>query len=547
MWNAPRTIRMDASNNNAFRKVRNGSPAFLETDGRTSATWMPFFNLRTGQDGIISALGWSGQWFAEFVHDGAGKTDISAGMEHLELKLRPGEQIRSPRVLLLYWKGAPIHAHNVLRRFILEFHSPRVDGRPVEMPICYGAWGGVPTQGHLDVINEIAKHGLPYDYYWIDAGWYGTSEEPCPNVFKGKWAIVGDWRINRNYHPNGLKPISDAAHKAGMKFLLWFEPERAKHGTPVTLQHPEWFLRRTKGVPKINDNLLLNLGNPQAWQWAVETVSKLIEENAVDCYREDFNMDPSPYWRNAEEEGRKGMVEMRFVEGLYAFWDELCRRNPRLLIDNCASGGRRLDLETISRSVALWRTDYNCFPFMNPDASQVHGSGLNLWLPLNSISPLAKPGDTYQVRSALSAGLVVSGEFGLRDNWKDPDFLWAWLRKMIDEAKRLRPHFYGDFYPLTPCVFHPEAWMAHQLFLPGKGEGAVLAFRRAESPMVSASFQLHDLKAKSRYELEDVDSGEVRRATGRHLMTTGLAISIASPRESRLLFYKELPGNDHEN
>ena len=104
---------MDRATNIAFRKVRNGSPSFVQDDGRASATWLPFFNLRTGADGLIAAVGWSGQWFAEFAHDGQGKTAISAGMENLELKLRPGEEIRSPRVALLYWQGDPLHSHNV--------------------------------------------------------------------------------------------------------------------------------------------------------------------------------------------------------------------------------------------------------------------------------------------------------------------------------------------------------------------------------------------------------------------------------------------------
>ena len=543
MWNAPRTIHLDSEHNNAFRAVRNGSPSFVQNDGRPSATWLPFFNLRTGNDGLIGALGWSGQWFAEFAHDGTGKTELTVGMEFLALKLQPGEAIRSPRIMLLYWQGEPTHAHNVLRQFILAFHRPLVDGKPAEMPVCNGTWGGTPTQGHLDAVAAIAKQGLAYDYYWIDAGWYGISDKPCPDVFHGDWPIVGDWRVNRNYHPNGLKPISDAVHRAGMKFLLWIEPERAKHGTPVTLEHPDWFLRRTQEEPKINDDLLLNLGNPAAWQWAVDTVSALIVENGIDCYREDFNLDPSPYWRNTEVDGRKGMVEIRFVEGLYAFWDELRRRHPHLLIDNCASGGRRLELETISRSVALWRTDYNCFTFMTPDASQVHGAGLNHWLPLNAISPFAIPGDTYQVRSILAAGIVLNlDEFGIRDS-KAPDFPWAWFHKMIAEAKRLRPCFLGDYYPLTPCVIHPDAWMACQLHRPDQNEGAVLAFRRAASPMSAATYQLHGLKAASRYEFEDADSGKIWRMTGRQLLTKGLPLAIGNPRECRLLFYKEVARN----
>ena len=240
--------------------------------------------------------------------------------------------------------------------------------------------------------------------------------------------------------------------------------------------------------------MLLNLGHPGAWQWVVETVSALITENGVDCYREDFNIDPGPFWALADEDGRKGLTEIRFVEGLYRYWDELRRRHPGLLIDNCASGGRRLDLETVSRSVALWRTDYNCFPFMKPEASQLHGAGLNLWLPLNATSPMAAPGDTYQARSAYSAGLVLSlEEFGMNDV-QARDFPWDWYRQRISEMKRLRPYFLGDFYPLTPCSIDPDAWMAYQLVVPEKQEGAVLAFRRAESPMTTASFQLQGLQ-----------------------------------------------------
>jgi alpha-galactosidase len=541
MWDAPRTVRMDSATNTAFRNARNGSPSFLVDDSRPSATWLPFFNLRTGDDGIVAALGWSGQWFAEFAHDGKGRTDITAGMERLELKLLPGEEIRSPRVLLLCWQGTPLHAQNVLRQFVLKHHSPDVDGEPAVMPVCNGSWGGTPTAGHLEAISAIAAHGLAYDYYWVDAGWYGTSTEPCPDVFHGEWGITGDWRVNRTYHPEGLKPISDAAHRAGMKFLLWLEPERAKYGTPVTLEHPEWFLRRTDGDPTPNEDMLLNLGDPEARQWVIETVSSLITENGIDCYREDFNIDPAPFWAKADLPGRRGLVEMRFVEGLYAFWDELRRRHPGLLIDNCASGGQRLDLEAIGRSVALWRTDYNCFPFMNADASQVHGVGLNRWLPLNATSPFTVPGDTYQVRSALSAGLVLNvEEFGMSD-CRAPDFPWDWYRERIDEAKRLGAYFRGDFYPLTPGIFDPAAWLAYQLLIPDKQDGAVLAFRRAESPMAAASFQLHGLQQTTNYQILDADSGRALEATGRELMTRGLAVSLDEPRSSRLLFLRRLP------
>lgn len=66
--------------------------------------------------------------------------------------------------------------------------------------------------------------------------------------------------------------------------------------------------------------------------------------------------------------------------GLYAFWDALLARHPGLIIDNCASGGRRIDLETVSRSIPLWRTDYRYF---EPNGYQCHTYGLSFSIPFS--------------------------------------------------------------------------------------------------------------------------------------------------------------------
>ena len=84
-----------------------------------------------------------------------------------------------------------------------------------------------------------------------------------------------------------------------------------------------------------------------------------------DYYRQDFNMQPDIYWAANDEPGRTGMKEIRHIEGLYYFWDYLLSRFPNLLIDNCASGGRRIDWETIGRSAPLWRSDY--YHYDDPD------------------------------------------------------------------------------------------------------------------------------------------------------------------------------------
>ena len=507
--------------------------------GRSSNAWLPFFNLQTDDTGVIIAIGWTGQWAAEFARDEQGRIAVSAGQELTRLVLRPGEEIRTPRILLLFWDGDPQASHNLLRRFLLTHHVPKVGGQPIEAPVCAATWGGMESEHHLQQIEDIRKHRLPYDYYWIDAGWYGPEGSFSPDVYTGEWAkYVGHWNINSRAHPNGLKPLADAAHEAGLKFLLWFEPERALCGTPWTEEFPEWFL----GERKPGANLLFNLGDPDARHFLTEFISNFIREVGIDCYRQDFNFEPLPYWRAADAPDRQGMTEIRYVEGHYQFWDDLLRQHPGLLIDNCSSGGRRIDLETISRSIPLWRSDYQCNPDVDPAGCQTQTHGLSYWIPLHGCGTCGgthdpRRGDTYNVRSNLSASLEFPVYFNQGDGV--PDHPWDWQRRMIVEYRRARPLFYGDYYPLTTDTGAADLWVAMQFHRPDLGEGMLLAFRRKNSPFVTAEFRLQALDPDATYELTDADTRRKRRVTGRELTEKGLPVIMESAPASRLLFYRK--------
>ena len=142
-----------------------------------------------------------------------------------------------------------------------------------------------------------------------------------------------------------------------MRFVLWFEPERMRAGSQLAKEHPEFLLDAdpTRADAK---NLLLNLGNPAARKYMTDTLSAAIAEHGVDVFRQDFNFEPLPYWEKANAPDRVGITEIRYIEGLYEMWDDLLGRHKSLSIDNCASGGRRIDLETCSRSLPLWPSDF---------------------------------------------------------------------------------------------------------------------------------------------------------------------------------------------
>ncbi|HYG35883.1 MAG TPA: alpha-galactosidase, partial [Clostridia bacterium] len=509
---APQTSLLKAGN-----KVR-----LQPGGGRSSSQVLPFFNLEGASGGVVAAVGWSGEWAAEFTSDASGQVKLKAGLERTHLCLYPGETIRTPRMLLLFYEGDRWQGQNLLRQFLLTHHRPKRNGEPPQAPITCGNWGGTRAEVHLDNIRKMNQHQLPIDYYWIDAEWYGQG---------GWYPNAGTWEIKKDLYPNGFKPISDALKQSGRELLLWFEPERVFKGTQWHKEHPEWLLN-TGG-----DSLLLNLGNPEARKFVTDFIAAKIKEFGLGCYRQDFNIDPLPFWRAADAPDRQGISEIRYIEGLYAFWDGLLQQYPGLIIDNCASGGRRIDLETVGRATPFWRTDGP----RDAIAHQCHTYGLLAWVPFSATSQ-DRAKDDYEFRSSMCSALClnwwVSGDGPAE--CIPADFPFAWAKATLDQYLQYRDCYSGDYYPLTSYSQSKDVWMAYQLNRPDLGKGLVVALRRPESPYQSARLTLRGLEENAFYQVTDLDRKAQRRSTGKQLMQEGLETSIsARPGSALLLLQRE--------
>lgn len=95
----------------------------------------------------------------------------------------------------------------------------------------------------------------------------------------------------------------------------------------------------------------------------------MIEENALDWLRIDFNISPLGPWRENDAPDRRGANEIRYVAGLRRLWRSLRKKFPQLVIDNCASGGRRLEFEALRYSIPLWASDMQCADGFDPEWS----------------------------------------------------------------------------------------------------------------------------------------------------------------------------------
>jgi len=495
----------------------------LHTDGgRPTNTRLPYFNLETGQDrGVIVVLGWAGQWAAQFTRDGGRGLRVTGGQEATSFRLRPGEEVRSPIVVLQFYRGDWVRAQNVWRSWMLAHNVPRRDGQ-VLAPFIYGCTGnsypGLKTEAatELQYFESYAKENILPDYWDQDAGWY-----PCGDG----WWNVGTWEVDRTRWPKGLREASDWLHAHRAKWIVWFEPERATAGTWLTQHHPEWCFGGAGGG-------LMKIGDPQYREWITDRVDQLITSEGIDFYRQDFNMDPLYSWRGSDAEDRQGLAEIRHVEGYFALWDELVRRHPRLWIDSCASGGRRNDLETLRRAVPILRSDFAGNPRdpnYDPLSQQNHVYGLSFWMPYHGSG--LEHVDTYWTRSLM--GPIVG--FGL--NTQKPGWDFDLLRKLYRQVRQVQPCYLGDYWPLTPYRKDADGWCAYQFDLPNAGWGIVHAFRRKDCPERSITLKLRGLQAHARYRVEDIDGGPPRVVKGRVLGEPGLEVTAPNPQTALLFVY----------
>jgi alpha-galactosidase len=492
---------------------------FASAGGRPTTGGFPCFNLEQPGGGLIAVVGWPGQWAAQFKRNADRELRVRAGQELTRFKLHPGEEVRTPLAVLQFWKGGDwIRAQNVWRRWMVAHNLPRPGGSLV--PTHYGGCFGELRPRASEEIAQFdgwLREGIRLDYWFIDAGWY---------THAGGWWNVGTWEIDRERFPRGLREVADHLHKKDARFVVWFEPERVVDGSWLEKNHPEWILR--SGGAR-----LVNLGNTNAWKWVLERIDGLLSSEGIDVYRQDFNMDPLGCWRAADGPDRQGITEIRHVEGYLAFWDELLRRHPGLLIDTCASGGRRNDLETLRRAVPLLRSDYplTSFNAACSEGQQCQTLGISLWMPYHGTGmPLS---DAYSMRS----GFVPAYRLGwdVRDRKVD----LALLRRTVAEFRQCEEFLLGDFYPLATWSLSRDVWVAWQYDRPEQGDGLVQAFRREDSPYEMARLKLRALDAEARYRVTDLDKPEApQQFTGRELMKDGLPITLRIQRSAGLLIYR---------
>lgn len=545
--------------------------------GRSCDCALPFYRVLCDGFGYNLSVGWPGQWESSFDRERDGFR-FRAKQQDTRFFLLPGESVRTPRISVMVFKGGRDSGINCWRHWMTEHIIPKADGRPIPPRIFFGKhdkgveFEETTEEEQLDFLKLLKKQSFLPDALWIDAGWYICSAPGTGH----DWHFTGRHEADPERFPSGLKPIGDFCRDNHMDFLAWFEPERVKMGL-FEKDYPEGWLLKLKDY-SVFDNLrlvgacmklydgmaLLNLADPACCRWLTDAVDKVIKESGITIFRQDMNFSPLDWWRQNDDPDRSGITENQYIQGLLRFWDGLLERNPGLWINSVSSGGRRADLEVLSRSVSLHQSDYghgnhpilqairefadnwevysgNLVMDFEDERNEYHADGPQPSLPEHKLI------DNFKLHCAFAPGMALfSGWASLlqRLDMQEEEFKRneEYRRYMAFRAvwKRAVPlTFSGDYHLLSASGRTNLSWYAVQFHDERQRCGFFQTIRNSRCPDESFTAYLKWIDPEKRYLLESPEFGRSAEMSGSDLLEKGFTVTLPQ-RTGEIWFYSEI-------
>ena len=502
--------------------------------GSTGHQNNPWFAIERGEhpdeesgDVWFGALAWSGSWRITVEQDQLQQIRVTGGFNPFDFgyKLLPGKELKTPVFYGGYSHAGMGEASRILHRFELAKILPQ-SPTPKMRPVIYNSWEAtefrVDMPGQSALADKAASIGV--ERFIMDDGWFGQR--------KDDHAGLGDWYVNKDKFPNGLKPLIDHVRSLGMDFGLWVEPEMVNPDSDLYRKHPDWVLNFT-GRPRTEqrNQLVLNLARKDVRDYVYGFLDDILAHNQIAFLKWDYNRNWSePGWPAVAPDEQKE-VYVEYTRNLYSILADLRKKYPNVEIESCSGGGGRVDLGILGLTDEVWPSD-NTDPFdrlsIQDGFTYAYTPGVMMAWVTDSPSWANNRSTSvaYRFLSSMQGGLGVGANL---NKWNDADFAAA--KELIAAYKGIRETVqHGSLYRLVSPRNGSEQSVTESVS-PDKKQAALFAFLHSSTmgypyPRVF----LKGLDAKTTYKVTPI-AGKLSKdspttASGAYWMSHGVDVDL---------------------
>lgn len=532
------------------QKIKQGKYVLETRDGYCNSQVAPYFAIDRRADencGEVwfGILDWCGNHKITVEKTNQGTTAITAGINDYDFKWRieSGGNFQTPILTFGYTDKGFGGASRMIHDYQREYVMPKEYSDSV-LPVLYNAWSAFELDINEEKILSLVDYAkeVGAELFVIDDGWYGRSTTVNCDL--------GDWLVNKNKFPNGLSLIVEKVNRLGMKFGIWIEPEMVSKTSDLYKKHPDWILGYEK-YPQYENwhgRFVLNLARDEVADYIFDVIDGLIKSYNIEYLKWDSNRYMCQVGGDSDEVYDSPGAWYLYFKNLYKIFERINRKYPKIIIENCASGGLRANISLAKYCSRINRSDnqdprdalmlHHGFSYiMNP---KLAGGGGHISKIPNGINNRCTP-----LRYRAHMGMLGSLSIGI-----DLRNLSVEERKQIaaytNQFKKIREIVQlGDFYTLKA----PETcdYCVYQYVSKDKKKsilfifGINLSFRQFIPNIKLLGLNSTEVYSIKHLKAEDEEKEWIfKNMTGDGLEKIGIRLTLSGDYDSKLLLLEQL-------
>ena len=377
--------------NYSEEKINYGLKTIYSLEGRSGHLDNPFMiikDVNTNEyDGNCMSFNliYSGNFINEiFVSSFDGvRVNVGVNPTNFNYELLTDEELTSPEVVVCYTSEGISKLSQINHKYVIN-HI--IKGETKNKPILFNSWEGTFMDFDTKKITnymDVAK-SIETELFVLDDGWFSTRNDDLHGL--------GDWKINQNKIE--LKKVVDYCHNLGMKFGIWIEPEMVNIDTEIfkdenIISHPDLEKRYQR------NQIVLDFSNYEIVDNVLEQITSSLKGIEINYIKYDMNRFLGDIYSLNTKQGE---IFHKYVLGVYRFMDGMLKAFPKILFENCASGGGRFDLGMLYFSPQIWTSDET-----DPVRRLYIQYGTSFGYPLQSMgSHVSKALGTYESKAIIA-------------------------------------------------------------------------------------------------------------------------------------------------